>query len=501
MRHLLITLFFGGVLLLCYCSSPEPTTADRYTAVCGSCHLPPDPRELPKSVWSESVLPEMASRMGLQTYAYDPLAVIGEQEYTLAHAGGHYPDAPTISYEVWEDVKAYILAQAPDSLPLVPVPALAQLPSFTARTVATEHKPGALVTYLDVSPQGVRVGDGYGSLYTIDTGGAVRDTLVQGRRPITHYAAAVGGDLVLEIGNMYPTEDHNGALYRMGPDGRTVVADSLHRPVHLLVEDLDRDGRQEIVVSEYGNYTGALTLLQPDGAGAYERQRLSGSAGTIRVVARDMNADGRTDLVSMHAQGDEGIDVFYQSADGRFTRELLLQFSPVWGSSWFELVDFDGDGDEDILTAHGDNADYSNIRKPYHGIRLYENDGANTFTLRYFYPLPGATRVVARDFDADGDMDLAVACNFADFARAPDAGFVYLEQTGGSDSLSFTARTTPAALDGRWLVLEAGDYDGDGDEDLALGSFTLNPAPVPPGVAERWRRDSVDVLLLTNTLR
>ena len=505
-RMSLLTGFFA-VLLLSYCATDlaEPTDEERFVTICGSCHLPPDPAELPKAVWTESVLPEMAARMGLATYGYDPAMKLGEAEFALARAHGQYPEMPTVTYDEWEAVRAYILALAPDTLPLSSAPRLAPLARFSPQSLRVEQKGGALVSYLGEKNGRLVVGDGYGSLVTFPYSGATRapkpDTLSQGRLPLTHYQSRPAGDLLLEIGNIYPTEAHNGTLYRLAPDGsRQVVTDSLHRPVHFLAEDLDGNGTDEIVVCEYGNYTGALTLLRQNGPRGIIRQRLSGVAGSIRVVAQDMNGDGLKDLVSLHAQGDEGIDVYYQAADGTFERESVLRFSPVWGTSWFELVDFDGDGDQDIVTAHGDNADYSNVRKPYHGVRIYENAGDNTFTLRYFQPLPGATRVIARDFDGDGDVDLAVACNFADYVRDPAAAFVYLEQTGAAE-LAFTARTTPAAADGRWLILEAGDYDGDGDEDLALGSFTLNPAPVPAEVAERWRKDSVDVIVLENRMQ
>ncbi len=509
MRHRvsLHTGLFLVLLLLTYCATDltEPTEQERYVAVCGNCHQAPDPAELPKEVWTKSVLPEMAARMGLVTYGYDPATVLGEAEFALASANGQYPEVPTITYDEWESVRAYILAQAPDTLPLVPVPELAALTEFSVRALRMEDKGGALVSYLSAQDGQLIAGDGYGSLATFSAGQertiTQRVILSQGRLPLTHYQSRPDGDLLLEIGNIYPTEAHNGTLYRLQPNGsRTVVADSLHRPVYFLAEDLDGDGTDEIIVCEYGNYTGALTLLRVNSQGSYTRQRLSGVAGSIRVVAQDMNGDGLKDLVSLHAQGDEGVDVYYQAAGGSFERQPLLHFSPVWGTSWFELVDFDGDGDQDIVTAHGDNADYSNVRKPYHGVRIYENAGDDVYSLRYFQSLPGATRVVVRDFDRDGDLDLAVACNFADYARDPEAAFVYLEQTGDAE-LAFTPRTTPAAADGRWLILEAGDYDGDGDDDLALGSFTLNPAPVPADVAERWRGDSVDVVVLENRMR
>ncbi|MBW3554713.1 MAG: VCBS repeat-containing protein [Gemmatimonadetes bacterium] len=81
---------------------------------------------------------------------------------------------------------------------------------------------------------------------------------------------------------------------------------------------------------------------------------------------------------------------------------LLARFPPVYGSMHFSLHDFDGDGHADILYANGDNFDFSRIRKPYHGVRILENDGRNGFEQRYFFPTSGAARAEAVDFDDDG---------------------------------------------------------------------------------------------------
>lgn len=484
-------LFLGGC-------EPQDEDAERMAQHCGSCHLAPAPDALPRNIWENRVLPEMGARLGMRTLGYDPVGQLGPEEYALAQAHGFYPDRPALTYEAWASLRQYILERAPDTLPAPPRLEPQPLDDFVAHRLDVDGQPGSLVTFLGFRDRGLLVGTGYGQLAHLSPAGE-RTALHSVRRPVVHYQADTTGGLLLEIGNIYPTEASNGVLYRFGPGGRQILADTLHRPVHFLAEDLDGDGVQEIIVSEFGNYSGALTLLKRGAGGEYQRKRLLGTAGATRVVGADLNRDGRRDLIVLHAQGDEGIDALYQRADGTFERDRLLRFSPVWGTSWFELVDFDGDGDLDLITVHGDNADYSNVRKPYHGLRIYTNDGANAFTEIYFQPLPGATRVVARDFDRDGDTDLAVASNFADFAREPEAAFAYLENVSSAPgSVRFQPRTTPVALDGRWLILEAADYDGDGDDDLALGSFTLSPAPVPDTLATRWRDSNTDVILLEN---
>ena len=493
-------LLLTTLLLLCAEGCREDLGPEALTRrTCSSCHTYVPPEALPKSVWSERILPEMAARMGIATFRYDPSQQLPPGEYDLARAHGFYPEAPTLRAGDWETVKKFILSNAPDTLAAPPALELDSLRQFTARTLSLDDRAGSLVSFIGKGTEGMVVGDGYGQLWNVSPEGEAKSILSL-TLPLVHFTGGADS-LLLEIGNIYPTEASNGKLYRVRNGTPTVLQDSLHRPVYHLAEDLDADGREEIVVCEYGNFSGAVSLLDPKPDGTYSYRRLLGTAGATRLVGADLDRDGRRDLVVLHAQGDEGIDVLTQRDDGSFDRTVLVRFPAVWGTSWFELVDMDGDGDLDLVTVHGDNADYSNVVKPYHGVRIYTNDGENHFTETFFQALPGATRVVARDFDRDGDVDLAVAANFADWRRQPESSFVYMEQRGTGAAPDFRTYGTPLALEGRWLIMEAGDYDGDGDEDLALGSFTLNPASVPNDLAVRWRESRTDLLLLDNTLR
>ena len=63
------------------------------------------------------------------------------------------------------------------------------------------------------------------------------------------------------------------------------------------------------------------------------------------------------------------------------------------------------------------------------------------------------------DFDGDGDLDIAAISYFPDYAKHPDEGFVYLRNDGDWHFQPFVLRE---ARQGRWLVMDAGDIDGDG---------------------------------------
>src|SRR5437762_160899 len=128
--------------------------------------------------------------------------------------------------------------------------------------------------------------------------------------------------------------------------------------------------------------------------------------------------------------------------------------SPV--PSYFTMRDFNGDGKPDILYVNGDNFDYSRVLKPYHGIRILENDGHNDFTERYFFPIYGAAQAVVADFDKDGDLDIVTTSNFADSARHPERCIMYFENAGG---YQFKPYAFTIARDNRWNVMTTADLN------------------------------------------
>src|SRR5690606_2451737 len=199
------------------------------------------------------------------------------------------------------------------------------------------------------------------------------------------------------------------------------------------------------------------------------------------------------------AQGVESVYIFYQKVNLEFKMDKVIRLSPVYGSSWFELVDYNGDGYKDIIIANVDNADYSVVNKPYHGIRIFINDGNNQFEQEYFHPINGATRLIAEDFDKDGDVDLAVIAHFPDYEKYPEQAFVYLENSD-SKNFKFTSRTFSGATSGRWMLMESGDIDRDGDSDILLTPFPMVFPDTPHETVQQWIDKGVDLMILENVL-
>jgi hypothetical protein len=121
------------------------------------------------------------------------------------------------------------------------------------------------------------------------------------------------------------------------------------------------------------------------------------------------------------------------------------------------------------------------------------NDGSNHFKQSFFFAMHGCFKAMARDFDGDGDLDIASIAFFADYTHHPEESFIYLENKGGLDFHPFSIPGTNA---GRWLTMDAGDLDGDGKTDLILGNFSVAPGTIK--AAEDWKK-TPPFIILKNT--
>ena len=270
-------------------------------------------------------------------------------------------------------------------------------------------------------------------------------------------------------------------------------------PSGLASADLNGDGRDDLIVCGFGNSLGNLSWFENQGEGNYSEHVLLNGAGAIQSFVHDWDGDGRPDIALLRGQAREGVEIFYNRGT-RFEEVPVIQLPSSYGCASWQVLDFDGDGHLDLLIANGDNGDYKSKPKAYHGLRLYRGDGHGHFTEQWFYPLNGAYGVYAADFDGDGDLDIAAISYFPDYEKYPDQSFVYLRNDG---DWHFQPFVLPEARQGRWLVMNAGDIDGDGDLDIVLGSFPQGPRTtfIPDELWHEWETNRVSVMILENTTR
>ena len=254
--------------------------------------------------------------------------------------------------------------------------------------------------------------------------------------------------------------------------------------------DLNSDSKTDFLVCEFGHLTGSLSWMENRGGTEYVRHVLRPEPGVIKAYIEDYNHDGLPDIWALFTQGEEGIFLFTNKGNGVFEQQQVLRFPSIYGSTYFEFADFNNDGLKDIVYTCGDNADYSAVLKPYHGVYIFLNEGNNHFKQKYFFPINGCFKAMARDFDRDGDLDIATIAFFADFSLQPEEGFVYLQNEG---NFEFNPLTIAECKAGRWLTMDVGDLDGDGKIDIVLGNFSTRPS-IPKSPVD-WKQGPPFILL------
>jgi len=461
----------------------------------------PYPSLLDTKSWEKGVLPNMGPRLGIFQYGFQTYPSFKNDRNLDSN---FYPSKPLLNLNEWQNIIDYYVATSPDSLqkqerkyaiqsglPLFTV----QLPGFTYENPATTF----VKINTDGFPYPLIISDAFKrNIYFFNRQLEIKDS-VSSNGPIVGIDFSQKKMLVCNIGILNPNNGKSGKgqFINIASDGKmradtNALFDNLRRPVQLTPADLNNDGKTDYVVCEFGNLIGALSWMENLGNNKFERHVLRAVPGAIKAYINDYNHDGRPDLWVLFAQGEEGIFLFTNKGHGNFESKEILRFPPAYGSSYFELADFNKDGYPDIVYTCGDNADYSPVLKPYHGVYIFLNDKSNHFEQRYFFPINGCYKAIAKDFDGDGDLDIATISFFADYAHQPEESFIYLKNKG---NLDFQPYSFSEAKSGRWLTMDAGDIDGDGRMDLILGNFSLGATP---DSTINWKHAS-PFLILKNT--
>lgn len=251
--------------------------------------------------------------------------------------------------------------------------------------------------------------------------------------------------------------------------------------------DYDNDGDLDLAMGNSGTKN---WVFRNDGKGVFARVWESDEADDTRSVAwGDWDDDGCLDLaVGNYGAGGQANRVYRNVWDaGQCTG---LQTSPAWSSSeTFQTTsvawgNWDGDGDLDLAVGNFGNAN-----------QVYGNEGGFFSSPTWTAPWGEGTQSVAwGDWDGDGVLELAVGNNGLNRVYENDGD-------GSSDSLS------PGWLsdvsDDTWSVAW-GDWDGNGSLDLAVGNANspigeanyvyLNDGGVPPlPTSPTWTSNETDV--------
>ena len=269
--------------------------------------------------------------------------------------------------------------------------------------------------------------------------------------------------------------------------------------------DFDLDGWPDLIGSS-SSYSNVLAFVKNQGVngdiGTFEITHwIDGSDGpdaagkpTAGVGGAPIDTSGHCGMTSGDYDDDGDFDFLFISSDGdspyapkriwlyenQIADSGVLDFTQIdktgawsaslkgiaWSATMMTTIDFDGDGDLDILMGNTDGEVVM--------LRNNQKNRALTHNLKFTivpvldsaWGTKGVSTVAVQDFDGDGDMDIIVG-------SVSFAPLKYYKNDGSGNFSLYMTYESPS-FDGAATVCIAADFDKDGDFDLVLGSDNWN---------------------------
>ncbi len=218
-------------------------------------------------------------------------------------------------------------------------------------------------------------------------------------------------------------------------------------PDALAVVDANGDGKPDLVAANYGS--NSVSVLLGNGNGTFlAAQNFSTGSKPVFVVAGDLNRDGKFDLMVAN-NGANSVSILLGNGNGTF--KAAQTFSAGAQPSGLATGDLNGDGKSDLAISNQASGNVSVLLGNGDGSFL----GAQNFTAG-----TGATSVVVADVNGDANLDL-VASN-----KSANSLSVLLGNGNGTFKAAQNLATdsSPAAVAAR-------DVNGDGAIDLIAANY------------------------------
>jgi hypothetical protein len=253
-----------------------------------------------------------------------------------------------------------------------------------------------------------------------------------------------------------------------------------------VVDDMDNDGRLDVVVSALG-FEDQLRYFWNRGDGRFEERTaaagLTGVVGGLNIVHADYDNDGFVDILVLRGGwfGTEGrfpLSLLRNKGDGTFAdvtkaTGLIKHLAPTQTAAW---LDYDGDGRLDLFVGNETSSGHAaEISFP---CELFHANPDGTFT---DVAAESGVAVVAfvkgvasGDFDNDGRPDLYLSTKSGDNLLLRNEGPSRGSSTPGAWRFRDAARDAGVAAPRNSFGTFFFDYDNDGWQDIFVAGYQLS---------------------------
>jgi len=401
---------------------------------CVSCHIYPEPNLLDSNAWQKA-FDWMGPFMGIYATEDQREKLLGNgDERKALLLANVFPEESAIAKSDFLAIKEWYQYESKNKFKSndIEVYKFDSCKLFKAKRPAWQNETPSLTAVQFAENEIIAADANTKTIYYLNYEGQIQRKTILPTEATVKLQQQQNTTLALNMGSFSPTNTALGnfiLLDNTGTEG--VLVEKLRRPVDFVLTDLLNQGVvNDVLFCEFGKWTGGLSWYSSQSGVLTFKKFLDTKPGAIKVVVKDVDNDGLQDVMALYGQAREGLFLYKNLGNGNFKTKQLLAFPPSFGSSFFELVDFDNDGFLDLLYINGDNADIGQVEKPYQGIHFYINNGNFEFSERHFIPFPGAYKAICNDFDADGDLDLAAISFFPNFKNEQYQSLVFFENEG-----------------------------------------------------------------------
>ncbi len=197
-----------------------------------------------------------------------------------------------------------------------------------------------------------------------------------------------------------------------------------------------------------------------------------------KAATADVNGDGLADIYIGGAEGTIG-QLYLQNPNGSFTKKDepgFRQFADFEDVA-VTFMDYDKDGDMDLLVCPGGNNHALNSRELQ--LRLYNNDGKGNFSINAdAFPQTGMNISVAavNDFNNDSYPDLFIgARSYPGIYGKDPRSYVFINDRKGHFTEMPEAKTAGITNIGMVTGAQWADMNGDGKQDLVIAGEWMAP--------------------------